>query len=79
MNYSALCEWLIKEKNMSRRSAKDVISRCKRVEKMTETDEIQPDSLEKLVAIDSYNHSSVFIKSQLKRAIALASEFMEVK
>ncbi|ETJ99338.1 hypothetical protein HMPREF0378_0081 [Eubacterium nodatum ATCC 33099] len=46
---------------------------------MTETDEIQPDSLEKLVAIDSYNHSSVFIKSQLKRAIALASEFMEVK
>ena len=37
MESSELLEWLISEKNMSIRSAKDVISRCGRVRRMLQT------------------------------------------
>ena len=40
MESSELLEWLISEKNMSIRSAKDVISRCGRVRRMLHTDSI---------------------------------------
>ena len=48
MESSELLEWLISEKNMSIRSAKDVISRCGRVRRMLHTDSISSDTLDNL-------------------------------
>lgn len=70
-----MLEWLINEKNMSIRSAKDVISRCGRVRRMLNTDSISSGTLDNLQKNDDFEESSIFIKSQLKRAITLYNEF----
>lgn len=78
-DYSDFLNWLIVEKKMNQRSAKDVISRCKRVGKFLNIDELNSDSSEKLLQNEEYKASSMFIKSQLKRAVALYKEFTEGK
>lgn len=78
MEYSEFLEWLINEKNMSIRSAKDVISRCGRVCRMLHTDSISSDTLENLQNNDEFEKSSMFIKSQLKRAVTLYNEFEKI-
>lgn len=78
MNNSRLLEWLINEKNMSVRSAKDVISRCGRVCRMLNINSIGKDTLENLQRNDEFEYSSMFIKSQLKRAVILYNEFDKV-
>lgn len=75
MESSKLLEWLISEKNMSIRSAKDVISRCGRVRRILHTDFISSDTLDNLQNNDEFEESSMFIKSQLKRAVTLYNEF----
>lgn len=69
--------WLINEKNMSTRAAKDVISRQKRVKKLTNTDTINDTTLDSLLSNEQYLNLSLFIKSQLKRATALVLEYQE--
>ncbi|MBR6939842.1 MAG: hypothetical protein IKH65_03455 [Clostridia bacterium] len=68
-------DWLISEKKMSNRGAKDVISRCKRVCILLNTQEIKDDSLDKLLLNEDFNSYSMFIKSQLKRSVVLSLEF----
>lgn len=75
MESAELLEWLINEKNMSIRSAKDVISRCGRVCRMLNINYIDSDTLENLQSNDKFEESSMFIKSQLKRAVTLYNEF----
>lgn len=75
MNYDDFYDWLILKKQMSNRSAKDVISRCKRVCKLTVSSEIEKGTEQTLEKISEYNECSMFIKSQLKRAISLYNEF----
>ena len=75
MESSELLEWLISEKNMSIRSAKDVISRCGRVRRMLHADSISSNTLDILQNNDEFEESSMFIKSQLKRAVTLYNEF----
>lgn len=75
MNSTKLLEWLTSEKSMSIRSAKDVISRCSRVCKMLNISSIGSDTLENLQDNNIFEESSTFIKSQLKRAVALYLEF----
>lgn len=75
MDFTDLLEWLIEKKKMSVRSAKDVISRCGRVRRMLHTDSISGDTLENLQNNDEFEESSMFIKSQLKRAVTLYNEF----
>lgn len=77
MESTELLEWLINEKNMSIRSAKDVISRCSRVRRMLHTDSISSNTLEILKNNDEFEESSMFIKSQLKRAVTLYNEFVK--
>lgn len=79
MDFTSFCDWLISEKKMSERAARDVVSRTKRVCRMLNDEEIQDDTLERLYLIESYQDSSMFIKSQLKRAVALVCEFREAK
>ena len=67
--------WLLTEKQMSTRAAKDVISRCKRICKMCDATSIDAVSLENLEGCAEFAEKSMFIKSQLKRALALRSEY----
>lgn len=69
-------EWLIEEKHMSHRSAKDVLSRCGRVCRMLGVDMLNAQSIEELQQSEKFIESSMFIKSQLKRAVVLSLEFM---
>ena len=76
MDSTKLVEWLIEEKHMSTRSAKDVISRCGRVYRMLDVDMINVKTIEDLQQNEQFKESSMFIKSQLKRTMALCLEFM---
>lgn len=60
---------------MSIRSAKDVISRCGRVCRMLNVNSIDSMTLDNLLNNEEFDGSSMFVKSQLKRAITLSLEF----
>lgn len=71
-----LVEWLIEEKNMSIRSAKDVLSRYGRICRILDVDTIDETTFNQLIESDKYNECSMFIKSQLKRTVTLYTEFL---
>ena len=80
MDYVVFKQWLQDEKNMSIRSATDVVSRCKRINRMMEDEDINYRTVSILIEMESYDNMSSFIKSQLKRAATLYLEFSkEVK
>lgn len=75
MDSEKLLEWLVNEKKMGVRSAKDVLSRCGRVYRMLGVDFIDGNTLESLLKNEDFMACSMFIKSQLKRAVSLYLEF----
>ncbi len=75
MEYDAFLTWLIHEKNMSVRAAKDSISRLKRVLRLISQDNTDSDTITKLNGNAEFQTLSMFIKSQLRRAVALYQEF----
>ena len=77
MDYLVFRQWLQDEKNMSVRSAKDVVSRCKRINRMTEEEDIDEKTVSVLIEMEAYDNMSSFIKSQLKRAATLYLEFIK--
>lgn len=77
MDYLVFRQWLQDEKNMSVRSAKDVVSRCKRINRMTEEEDIDEKTVSVLIEMEDYDNMSSFIKSQLKRAATLYLEFIK--
>ncbi|MCM1327162.1 MAG: hypothetical protein NC094_11375 [Bacteroidales bacterium] len=77
MDYAAFKQWLQHKKSMSTRSAADVISRCKRINKMTATDTIGDNTTAALAKTEAYAVLSSCIKSQLKRAVTLYLEFTQ--
>lgn len=79
MDYAAFKQWLQHEKGMSMRSAADVISRCKRIRKMTKTDSIGDNTVAALAETEVFASLSSCIKSQLKRAVTLYLEFIQEK
>lgn len=79
MDYSSFLVWLNENKKMSKRAAKDVLSRCKRVGKITKHDVINKETIEQLNASEEFNTKSMFIKSQLRRAVNLLCEYEESK
>lgn len=76
MDFAKLLEWLMNNKKMSKRSAKDVISRCGRVYRMLDINILDKDTMGKLQQCEEFKESSMFIKSQLKRTVTLCLEFM---
>lgn len=72
-------EWLIKEKNMSDRSARDVISRQKRIKKILNTNSFDAESLGLLVENELFSQLSICIRSQLKRTIFLSIEYQKLQ
>lgn len=77
MDYQVFCQWLKDDKKMADRSARDVVSRCKRVQKITKTEDLANCTESLLVECKDYAGYSTFIKSQLKRALVLYAEFNE--
>lgn len=75
MNYDIFLKWLIEEKNLSNRAAKDVVSRCKRICKMLNTDDIKNSTIGALNTNTEFSEKSMFVKSQLRRASKLWIEF----
>lgn len=76
MDFVEFKKWLQDEKKMSVRSATDVVSRCKRINRMTLEEEINDKTISALIEMESYEAMSSFIKSQLKRAATLYLEFL---
>ena len=76
MDSTRLLEWLMTEKKMTIRSAKDVLSRCGRIYRMLDIGSIDRDTMETLQNNEEFRASSMFIKSQLKRTVTLCLEFM---
>lgn len=75
MRYDKFLIWLLQEKKLSQRSAKDVVSRCKRVCLLLGIDLIDHTTLAALNNNCDFLEKSMFIKSQLRRATALWIEF----
>ena len=68
--------WLIGTKNYSSRGAKDVISRCKRAEKMVPSNgEDEAHYIFALEQNEGFHCLSVNVRSQIKRAIKLKTEY----
>lgn len=77
MQYSSFLDWLVLNRNMKKRSAKDVVSRCKRIVSMLSSDEIDSTTISRLNADKTFSEKSVFIRSQLRRAATLYVEFCD--
>ena len=75
MDLNKFLEWLQREQGMSVRSARDVVSRLKRVAKITKEEEISSETIAALENSNEYAEASPFIRSQLKRAVVLYTEF----
>lgn len=68
-------EWLEKEKGMSHKSSGDVVSRLKRVLLILGEKDISGIELNKLEEKAKFQALSITVKSQLRRAIKLYTEF----
>lgn len=77
MNYDAFLDWLLEEKKLSQRAAKDVISRCRRICKILNINKFESSTIERLNINVEFSEKSMFIKSQLRRAYNLWNEFEE--
>lgn len=75
MCYDIFLNWLLKEKNLSPRAAKDVVSRCKRICNIMNTENIDASTIAKLNSNAEFVEKSMFVKSQLRRAVNLWVEF----
>lgn len=75
MNYNAFTEWLINDRKMSVRSAKDVTSRLKRCLKLTNQDVVDDKTESVLSSSSEFGALTSFVKAQLKRSITLYMEF----
>ena len=76
MDSTRLLEWLMTEKKMSIRSAKDVVSRCGRIYRILDIGAIDDDTMDTLQNNEEFKASSMFITSQLNRTVTLCLEFM---
>lgn len=75
MNYHEFLMWLEAERKMSARSARDVVSRLKRVIYLLDGDAVDSTSVSKLNKITEFHECTVFVKSQLRRSIRLYLEY----
>ena len=79
MDTARFVEWLSTEKRMGARSAKDVVSRCGRVNRLLSTEELEENAIDLLKENSDFQNSSTFIRSQLKRAVSLYIEFQTIE
>ena len=76
MKYEEFLSWLKDECSMSERSARDVISRCRRVLVLTGQKNVDSKTMDLLINTSDFIECSTSIRSQLKRSITLYAEFL---
>ncbi len=74
-NEQEFIAWLGTERRMGMRSAKDVLSRLKRAVGLLGTDALGAASVSQLNEVAAFEQCSMFIKSQLRRAVILYLEY----
>lgn len=77
LKFLKFVEWLEKEKGISNKSAHDVSSRFRRIQKITNIKDVRKISLEKFEKNKAFQELSVDIRSQLRRAYSLMAEYEE--
>lgn len=75
MEYNEFYVWLKSSKNMGDSSARDVVSRLKRVLKIVGKTNLTDDSLSLLISSPEFPTFSRSVKSQLKRSVSLYLEY----
>ena len=75
MNYEGFLSWLRTDRHMRERSARDTVCRLKRALRIVSEDSVSDSIIVKLNEADEFNKLSMFIKSQLRRAVVLYQEF----
>lgn len=75
MDYSNFLNWLMTDKKLSMRSAKDVVSRLRRCFVILNNEILPKNPLETLMSKEEFEKCSMSVKSQLKRAITLYTEY----
>ena len=68
-------EWLMKEKGFTNESARDVVSRIKRIKALLNISEISTNTLKTLNENQVFLNCSTSVRSQLRRAITLYNEY----
>lgn len=79
MEYIEFQSWLENNKGMGFHSAKDVVSRTKRVLKTIGKAQIDDETMNQLLSSCVFNGYSISVKSQLKRAVTLYLEYVACK
>lgn len=79
MDYQLFLNWLNSERNMSSRSARDVVSRLKRVINMIGSNSFDKNSIVILNDVEAFDSCSMYIKSQLRRSVTLYLEHIAQK
>lgn len=79
MDFEDFLNWLLTSKKLLKRSAKDVISHCKRICKLNNVSELDQIDYETFLSSELFLSQTMFIKSQLKRAFNLYIEFRTSK
>ncbi|APH06620.1 hypothetical protein [Bacillus weihaiensis] len=74
-------QWLESNRGLKERSARDVVSRVRRVDKIIDSDlkESYETIVESLDNNEEFNKFSTYVKPQIKRAIKLYKEFIDEK
>ena len=75
MNMEAFRKWLLKNKGLTTRSAKDVISRINRVSNFEKIEQEKDTLIKKLNKNQEFRNLTVTVQSQIRRAIRLLKEF----
>jgi hypothetical protein len=75
---SEFTDWLTANKNLTRRSALDVVSRSRRLAKMLDLDDLTAFSEDHLAKCRAFGRLAPTVKSQLKRAAQLLLEYERV-
>lgn len=79
MDYQKFIAWLQDSHGMTKRSAKDVVSRLKRVKRITNTEKLDSQTIDTLTECQEYLEAGRVVKAQLKRSVSLFLEFMSSK
>lgn len=69
-------EWLMKEKQYSERSSRDVQSRLKRAMSLSGGEEVTPKTLARLEDNTEFRELSMSVKSQIRRAVKFYQEYL---
>ncbi len=76
MNFEGFLSWLTTDKNLSERAAKDTVSRLRRALRLISKEQVTETTTNELNKAPGFIALSRFVKSQLRRSVALYEEYI---